>query len=202
MLPDARAGDYDVLKALPGLDAKRISWDQDWFAQRDGQWQLGNPTLKPGRAPLIRLGPDILTPLFGADAAQYLKRVDVTLELVNYDQSLLPTGNVYFGAGFESIQGQRAAVEARLVQANVLDLGISLNARFLPKTQLPVTNVKLALAVERNADRTLSLYVNGQLLGASNAAYASDVPVSIYLYTSTGGVTVNVTSLTIHLEKK
>ena len=61
--------------------------------------------------------------------------------------------------------------------------------------------MKLAIAVERNADRTLSLYVNGQLLGASNAAYAPDVPVSIYLYTSTGGVTVNVTALTIHLEK-
>jgi hypothetical protein len=42
--------------------------------------------------------------------------------------------------------------------------------------------------------------VDGQLIGRSNAAYAPNTPVSIYMYTSAGGVVAKVRSLLIHLE--
>jgi hypothetical protein len=200
-LPNAASGDYDVLKALETLPDAKIPWNKDWFGPGGEGWQLGSPMTSAGSAPLVvRLGPDVLTTLFGADSARHLTRLDAELELVSYEKSLLPTGRVFVGIGFESLQGQRATVRAMLVQTNVLDLGMDLNGSFRRKTQLPVTAVKLAVSVQRGSDGTLSLYVDGQLVGRSNAAYAPNTPVSIYMYTSAGGVVVNVRSLLIHLE--
>ncbi|MCC6974052.1 MAG: hypothetical protein IT322_08595 [Anaerolineae bacterium] len=199
--PDAASGTYDLLAALNTLDNARRSWDSGWFYQKDGKWLIGRSEAQGGHAPLIRLGPDILTPTIGAEASQYLKRMDITLELISAQPDLIPNGLVYFGAGFESLQGQRASVEARLVQSNILDMGISVNARFLRKTQLPASKVTVNLGVERNPDRTLSLYLNGQLLGQSNAVFAPNVPLSLYLYTSTGGVVVEVKALTVQISK-
>src|SRR5262249_51520321 len=127
-------------------------------------------------------------------------RVDSTMELVSYDRSLLPTGLVAFGVGLESQQGQRASVQAMLVQTNVMSLGMNLNGRFISKTQLPVTTVKLGMSVRRNSDNTLSLYVDNQLVGQSNAAYGANSLVTVYLFASASGVVVNITEMTVHLE--
>ncbi len=199
--PDASSGEYDVLASLLALDAARRTWDSDWFSYQEGAWIIGNPTRTSGRAPLVRLGPELLTPLFGTEAARYLRRMEVELELVSYEPRLLPTGQVVFGAGMESLQGQRAAVEARLIQEQIANFGINLNGNFLQKTQLPVNPLIVKAAIARGADRTLSLYLDGQLLGQSNAAYAPDVPISLYLYTSTGGMIVKVNSLRVWLQK-
>jgi hypothetical protein len=199
--PQAPSGLRDVLVALGGLPPERATWDTNWFGLREGVWQLGNPMPGAGRGPLIRVGPDILTPLFGADAARFLRRMDITLELAQYEPSLLPTGRVFFGAGFESLQGQRAAVEAKLIQPQVLDVRVYLNTLSLPGVQIPSPQGRVQITIERNEDRTLSLYLDGQRLGQSNATYAPGVPLSMYLYASTGGVLVNVTSFTIQLEQ-
>lgn len=205
LIPDATEGEYDVLAALDRLPAERQTWDKAWFRGSAGSWQLGNATVRPGRAPLVRIGPEVLTPLFGADAARLVKQLDVEFELVEYADALLPFGQVFFGAGFETLQGQRAAVEMRLVQPKVMDVGIN-SGRFQKRTQIAFTeDTKLVITVERGAngpdDRALSLYLNGQLLGASNPVFARDVPLTIYLYTSTGGVLVDVKSLTIRLDE-
>ncbi len=199
--PDATGGDYDVLKALETFPSDKIPWNKDWFGPGGNGWQFGSAALRTGGGPVVvRIGPDVLTPLFGADAARHLTRVDATVELVSYDRSLLPTGLVAFGVGLESLQGQRASVQAMLVQTNVLSLGMNLNGRFISRTQLPVTTVKLGMSVRRNSDGSLSLYVDNQLVGQSNAAYGANSPLTIYLFTSASGVVVNIAEMTIHLE--
>ncbi|PJF37163.1 MAG: hypothetical protein CUN49_01725 [Candidatus Thermofonsia Clade 1 bacterium] len=199
--PDARSGEYDMLAALLALDEKRRTWDSTWFSYQEGAWIVGNPTRTSGRAPLIRFGPELLTPLFGAEAARYLQRMEIELELVSYEPRLLPTGQVIFGAGMESLQGQRAAVEARLIQEQIANFGINLNGNFLQKTQLPAKPLILRAAVARGADRTLSLFLDGQLLGQSNAAYAPDMPISLYVYTATGGMIVKINAWRVWLQK-
>jgi Protein kinase domain len=202
LAPDAAGGDYDILKALESLPTEKIPWNKDWFGPGGSGWQLGTSVVKANGGPVIvRLGPDVLTPLFGADAASHLTRIDANLELVSYNPSLLPTGQVSFGIGLESLSGQRASVQAMLVRTNVLDLGMNQNGTFVRKTQLPVgSTVKLAVTVRRNSDNTLTLLVDGQVVGQSKASFAPNTPVTIYMFTSASGVVVNVTSLIVHLD--
>jgi hypothetical protein len=141
-----------------------------------------------------------MTALYGVDAATKVTRVDATLELSSYDKSLLPTGNVRFGIGLESVNGPRIAVQANLVQANVVDLGINQNGTFVRKTEVPMNTVAIAVSIQRNDDNTLTLYEDGQVLGQSGPSFGPTTPVRIYLYTSAGGIVVKVTSLKVHLE--
>ncbi|MFQ3536282.1 MAG: hypothetical protein SNJ58_10435 [Aggregatilineales bacterium] len=199
--PDAASGEYDVLAALLGLDEERRTWNTEWFSYQEGAWVLGNPLRTGARPPLVRFGPELLTPLFGAEAARYVRRMEVELELVSYEPRLLPMGQVVFGAGMESLQGQRAAVEARLIQEQIANFGVNLNGNFAQRTQLPANPLIFRAAVARGADRTLSLFLDGQLLGQSNAAYAPDMPISLYLYTASGGMIVKVNSFRVWLQR-
>jgi hypothetical protein len=140
--------------------------------------------------------------LFGADAARLLAQVDAELRLTTYEKSLLQFGQVFFGIGLETLNGQRAAVEFRLVQENVMDVGISQGGRFQKGTQIAFTGDALRLSIRREENRRLSLYLNGQLLGESGANFAPEATLTIYLYTSTGGVLVEITSLTIKLDAR
>jgi hypothetical protein len=199
---EATGGDYDVLKDLETLPSTQALWDKDWFGPGGSGWQLGTNTLRAGGGPLVvRIGPEVLTPLYGVNAAVHLKRVDATIELVSYDKSLLPTGQVAFGMGVESLRNQRTAVQAMLVQTNVLALGIQgPSGRFTQRTQIPVTTVKVTLSIQRNADNTVTLYADNQPIGQTDAFYRITDPITVYLYAATGGIVLNVTSLKAHLE--
>jgi tetratricopeptide (TPR) repeat protein len=200
-VPTAQSGDYDMLEALAKLPNNKITWNRDWFGPAEGGWQLGTSTLRPNNPlQVVRLGPDVLTPLFGPEAATKLKRVDATIELDSYDKSLLPTGNVYYGLGMESRGGQRVSVQATLLQATVAGIVTSQNGVQKQKTQVPFTKLRTTFTLERNDDNTLSLYYNGQLVGQSSASFAMGTPVTIYLYTSAGGVVTKVTAFKVHLE--
>jgi len=200
-LPDATSGDYDLLNKLASFPPSKFTWSKDAFAPADNGWQLGISTFRSRGAPLlVRLGPDVLTQLLGAEASRHVSRMDVTLELANYEKSLLPTGDVFFGAGFESQQGQRAAAQVILVQSNVVSLGVNINGRFTSRTQLPMSTVKVNLSVQRNKDNSVSLYVDNQLVGQSNNVYPPNTPITLYLYTAASGVTVNVTAFNLKLE--
>ncbi|HVO44312.1 MAG TPA: hypothetical protein VMT34_16920, partial [Aggregatilineales bacterium] len=198
--PTAAAGNYDILTALNALDSNKIDWNKDWFGPLDRGWQLGNATVKDNSGPyIVRLGPEILTPLVGSEAALHIVRMDATIELTHYDPSLLPSGSVFFGIGFESaVNGQHVTAQAMLVQASVFDLGMNLNGTFTRKTTIAAT--PLVISAVRNPDKTVSLYLDNRLIGQSNGAYAPNTPLTIYMYTSTGGVVVTVKSLTLHLE--
>jgi hypothetical protein len=204
-VPEAATGDYDLLADLDRLGGDQITWNVEWFSKGSRGWQLGNATARTGQAAPIRIGPDILTPLYGTEAAAFVKRVDATMELVSYNEVLLNQGQigVYFGLGLETVRGarQRADVRARLSTPNVLTVGSTINGGFRKKTDIPVTTVSVRLSVERNADRTLSLYVDGQLVGTSPANFALETPLTVYFYTSTGGVVVSITSLRVRIER-
>jgi hypothetical protein len=199
---ESSAGDYDILKDLESLPSNQASWDKDWFGPGGNGWQLGTSTLRAGGGPLVvKIGPGVLTPLYGVNAAVHLKRVDVTVELSSYDKTLLPTGQVAFGLGVESLRGQRTAVQAMLVQTNVLALGVQgPSGRFTQRTQIPVTAVKITLSIQRNADGTVTLYADNQPIGQSDAFYRTTDPITVYIYTATGGIVLNITSLKAHLE--
>jgi hypothetical protein len=200
--PTPESGDYDMLAALATLPTSRITWNKDLFGPADNGWQLGSDTPRSNTAQLVvRLGPEVLTPLFGPDAARKLTRVDATIELVSYDKSLLPTGNVFYGFGLESQSGQRVTVQATLLQETVAGIGTAQNGTLKQKTELPFTKpLRTSFTLERNSDNTVSLYYNGQLVGQSGASYAAGTPVTIYMYISAGGVVAKLTALKVHLE--
>lgn len=201
--PEATTGTYDLLAMLETLPTEAINWDQTWFTIGTKGWQLGNADTRRGTAPTILIGTDILTELLGTDAPTYLKRVDATIELVNYSPLLLQNNRVFFGIGLETAAAPRlrADARARLATENTLDLGVVASGNFRKSTTVPVTTVSVRLSIERNQDRTISMYYNGRLLGTSDDIFAIGSPLVIYLYTATGGIIANVTELTVTIER-
>ncbi|MBX3084292.1 MAG: hypothetical protein KF716_21835 [Anaerolineae bacterium] len=202
-LPEATNGTYELIDLLGTLPTDKITWDTAWFGPGSKGWQLGNTNARLGASPSIKLGTDILTELLGTDAPTYLKRVDATLELTNYTTLALTSSKVFFGVGVETVRTprNRADARARLAQENLLDVGPSFNGSFRRASQIPVTTVSVKLSVVRNDDRTISLYYNDQLLGTSDDLFPLGAPLSIYFYTGSGGVLVNVTSLQVTIER-
>lgn len=197
--PTALTGEFDLLKDLAQIPTTKIN--QAWFGPAEDGWQLGTDSIKNITTPVIvRLGPDILTQLYGLEAAGKLTRMDLEMVLVSYDKSLLPTGQVVFGAGFENLRGQRASVQGVLVQTNVLTVGTNLNGIFTRRTQVAVTDVKVKISAQRNKDGTLTLFKDGQIVGTSAASYGAGTALNVYVYTGTGGIVMKITSLKVKLE--
>ena len=85
----------------------------------------------------------------------------------------------------------------------VLDVapGVVASGNFRKSTTVPVTTVSVRLSIERNQDRTISMYYNGRLLGTTDDVFAIGSPLVIYLYTATGVIIANVTELTVTIER-
>jgi len=197
-------GDYNLLDGLATLPPDGVSWSADLFSNATGSgWQLGTSNTKAGNAiQVVHIDAKPLTVLYGAQASRHITRVDATLELIGYDKTLVPNGLVYFGLGFDTPQGQRAAAQIKLttISPQVISEGVNFNGKFAPKTQFGTASVKITLSARRNADNTVSVYADGQLLGTTtNTTYGPATPVSIVLYTSAQSVLVTVRTLTIHI---
>ncbi|HLY24814.1 MAG TPA: hypothetical protein VKQ72_00650, partial [Aggregatilineales bacterium] len=200
-VPTAQSGDYDMLESLATLPTTKITWNKDWFGPGGDGWQLGIQTYRPNSPLLVvHLGPEVLTPLFGTDAARKLTRVDATLELVSYDKTLLPSGKVFYGFGLESTLGHRIAVQAALVQTSIARLSVNQDGVNHTKTEIPAATLKTQITIQRNPDGTATLSVNGSQIGQSGAFFSAGTPLGVYLYTSAGGVIVKVTKIEIHLD--
>lgn len=202
--PSAQTGSFDGIAALNTLSAERITWDSTWFSPKGEQFQLGKSERTQGTPPLIVLDQAALTSMFGTQAGQAVKRVEATLLLTDYDPALLSNGMVYFGVGLRSIrdQGPRVDIRARLNAVGVLGVGITQTGQYREKTQIPLPTPRVVLAVERMPDSTISVYIDGALVGSSvrSGSWAAGQPVDIYLYVSTGGVLVDLESLKVTLE--
>jgi len=204
--PAAEAGTYDVLAALNAPDklpVKARTWDTTWFDKRGDVWQIGSSAVRSGRAPYIRFGPDILTPLVGIDAAQNLSKMEVEFEIESAEPGLMASGLAYFGIGFEALQGQtRTAIETQILPQNLIRLRFNDNGSILKTVPIPAagSKIKVKLSVERGADKRVTLKYNDQQLGQTGADYPPNVPLTLLLYTSTGGVVVNITSFTVALD--
>jgi len=202
--PAAQTGTYDLIAGLDELPTDKITWDTVWFSKAGDTYQIGTSARTPDSAPLIVLDQALLTTLLGTQAGQYVKRVEATLLLSNYDEALLNGGQVYFGLGLLSTrsQGPRVDVRARLNAVGVLGVGITQTGQYREKTQIPISTQRVTLAAERNPDSTISVYIDGQLIGASvrSGSWAEGQPIDIYLYVSTGGVLVNLETLKVTLQ--
>jgi hypothetical protein len=202
---DAPPGQYNLLPALASLNSVNYTWTSDLFAPApnaaDNSWQLGSADPKAGSALLlVRIGPSALGALYGPQASKRVVRVDATVTITGYDPALMATGQVYVGVGLEAGQGQRATGQIKLIQAQVVTLGTTINGKFTARSQVPTSTLRITLSAQRNSDHTVSLYADGQLLGTTpNAVYGPTTPLSIVLYTSGQSVIATVNAISIRL---
>lgn len=168
-------------------------WNEEWFGPAaGGVWQLGVSKAAGGNAPIVvLLTPDILDDFF---VSNRILVAEAEMELTVYDEADIPTG-VYFGLGIENAGRQRASAEVRLVQDGVVNLGVRQDGAFRGRSQRPIGVVRLVFRVEINPNGTASFFIDNQLVGESEARYGGDEPVTLVLYTSSGGVFVSVTRL-------
>ncbi len=175
------------------VPADEYDWNSDWFRPAaGGVWQLGVSKSAGGNAPIVvSLTPDILGSFFVSDR---IAAAEAEMELTVYDAADIPSG-VYFGLGIENAGRQRASAEVRLVQDGVVNIGTRQDGAFRGRTRYPLAVVRLVLRVEINDDGTASFFIDNQLVGESEARYGGDEPMTVVLYTSSGGVFVSVTRL-------
>jgi hypothetical protein len=193
-----------MLAALTALNPDSYTWPSELFSNTpDKGWQLGTLNGKVGGAnQIVKIGPSALAALFGTQASRHITRLQATLELTAYDKSLVPTGGVYFGLGFDTPQGQRAAAQIKLsaIQPQAISEGTNFNGKFSPRTLVGTGTLKITLAARRNTDNTVSVYADGQLLGTTTATiYGPATPVSIVFYTSGPSVIVAVSAIGVHI---
>jgi hypothetical protein len=175
------------------VPADEYGWNADWFRPAaGGVWQLGVSKSAGGNAPIVvSLTPDILGSFFVSDR---IAAAEAEMELTVYDAADIPSG-VYFGLGIENAGRQRASAEVRLVQDGVVNIGTRQDGAFRGRTQYPLAVIRLVFRVEINDDGTASFFIDNQLVGESEARYGADEPLTVVLYTSSGGVFVSVTRL-------
>ncbi len=175
------------------VPADEYGWNSDWFrSAAGGVWQLGVSKSQGGTGPIVvSLTPDILGSFFVSDR---ITAAEAEMELTVYDAADIPSG-VYFGLGIENEGRQRASAEVRLVQDGVVNIGTRQDGAFRGRTQYPLSVIRLVLRVEINEDGTAMFFIDNQLVGQSEARYGADEPVTVVLYTSSGGVFVSVTRL-------
>ncbi len=180
------------------VPADEYGWNADWFRPAaGGVWQLGVSKSAGGNAPIVvSLTPDILGSFFVSDR---IAGAEAEMELTVYDAADIPSG-VYFGLGIENEGRQRASAEVRLVQDGVVNIGTRQDGAFRGRTQYPLAVIRLVFRVEINDDGTASFFIDNQLVGESEARYGADEPLTVVLYTSSGGVFVSVTRLEFDFE--
>jgi len=200
------SGEYDLLGGLGKLPGDTLPWPLDFFTPDPdaGGWKLGTANTKGGNVPqYVKILPSTLGSLFGPDASRTVMRAEAVLELTSFNASLTNAGIVYFGFGFETLSGQQKAyaqVNVARVSPLTANYGTNINGTLTRKATKAAQPLRVTLAVQRNDDRTVSLYADGQLLGKTSAAqYGPATSVNIVLYTSAPTVLVNVASLKVQI---
>ncbi len=200
------SGEYDLLGGLGKLPGDTLPWPLDFFTPDPdaGGWKLGTANTKGGNVPqYAKILPSTLGSLFGPDASRTVMRAEAVLELTSFNASLANAGIVYFGFGFETLSGQQKAyaqVNVARVSPLTANYGTNINGTLTRKATKAAQPIRVTLAVQRNDDRTVSLYADGQLLGKTTAAqYGPATSVNIVLYTSAPTVLVNVASLKVQI---
>ncbi len=200
---DVAPGEYDLLGDLNHVSTDAYTWPLDLFSPdpAEGGWKLGTANTKGGNVnQFVRIGPNTLAALYGTNASRQVRGIEATLELTSYNRALAPIGQVYFGLGFEAPAGQQSAyAQVAVAQSQTLAAALStkINGRLTFRTNKPGSPIKITLSAKRNADRTVSLFADGQSLGTTGAVYGPATSVNIVLYTSAPTVIINVSSLKV-----
>lgn len=195
-------GRQDVLLALEQY-AQAYPWPNIWFrpGELSGGWLLGFAERAAGDGTLqVVLPADLLSQVFGEDAAVRLRRIEVTFSLREYDRALVPEGQVYFGLGLQGADESRVAVQIQLVREDAINIGVRAGDEFRARTTLPVNEIQAVLALDRHDDGTVDLLFNGEAVGPARFLTAPNAPVMPFLFVHQGGVVVSVTNLIAELE--
>lgn len=185
----------DALLIFNLIQPEDYGWEEpDWFRPgAGGIWQLGAARTAGSGPVVVLMPPDFMQAVFGPQAAGSLVAIEAEMELSVFDENTV----VFFGMGLQNERRQRTAAEIRLVgvEPNIINLGMNENGNFAGRSQRGIGIIKVVLRSERNADGTISHFVDNQRLGESGANYAPGTPLTPVLYTSSGGVYVVVTRL-------
>jgi len=125
---------------------------------------------------------------FNPATSTRLEGVEASLQLEVFDAERVAEGGVYFGLGLQNGRRQRYSAQVQVREAGLVSFGLNENGTFRPISQLPLSPVRVTLAIQRKADAILTFFVNGQQLDSSPALFALGEPVSVVLYTSGGDV--------------
>jgi hypothetical protein len=190
----------DVLDILQPIQPADYGWDSTFFSRgAGGVWQLGASIEEAGSAPIAVIIDADFMETFNPNTASRLERVDIDMELVLYDEERISSGGVFFGMGLQNERRQRYSAQVNLRQPEVVSLGINENGTFRGVSQIPLSPVNVRLSLERDADGTVTFFINGQRLGESPPIYPIDEPVSLVLYHAGGGMFVSVSSFRLEL---
>jgi hypothetical protein len=184
----------NLLTALLTAPTSALPGAAETFSPTSDGWLLSSTD--DGEA-LVVIPPDLLSALFQPNAANTIRRVDATLELMGYDPDALGAGEVAFGLGVQNPTGQRTIVEVRYAEPGLVSMGLDQNGRFRPTTEFPRRDTSFALSVRRSSPNALGFYVNDQWLGDSVFLYTQGEPLTLALYAAGPGVTVQVRQFTI-----
>ncbi|MBN1967287.1 MAG: hypothetical protein JW910_21725, partial [Anaerolineae bacterium] len=195
-------GDQHVLLALERY-GQVYPWPESWFqpGELSGSWQLGLPAVGSDAGLLqVVLPADLLGQLFGTDAAIRARRIEANFMLFAYDPELVEEERVYFGLGLQGTNESRVAVQVQMVRDDAINVGVRAGDEFRAQTQLPLTDLRVNLALERFDDGTVNLLFNDEPLGAPRFLTAPNAPMMPFLFVQQGGVVVTVTDLILTLD--
>ena len=139
---------------------------------------------------------------YGNNAANRILRADAELTLATYNPPLLIDNEVYFGLLMTRLDDPAvsAGVEVQLVRDGIINVGQRSGDQVEIVSQRSVNSTTVRLRLERNFDqRTLTLFINNEQVGAPMSFVGGDVPVLPAIYVKNGGVIVHVTRWTVGL---
>jgi hypothetical protein len=199
-LPPNAEGVVDVLAILAPLAPTEYAWDARFFSQgAGGVWQLGASLETAGSAPITVIIPADYLDLLQTGAADRLRRVEVEMELSLFDEARLTDGQVFFGLGIQNSARQRYSGQVQVRQAGVVSLGLNENGTFRGVSQLPMSPIRVQLALERDEQGQVSFFVDGQRLGQAPVTFPPGEALNLVLYNAGGGMFVSVSAFRIEL---
>jgi hypothetical protein len=202
--PQGLQGDQDVLGLLKRLPA--LPWDSSQFslvtAIDQSYWRLGsNDTTTPDVISIV-LPADMLETYYGNNAASRIRRVEAELTLTTFNPNLTSASQVYFGALLQNSAdaSQTAGAQIELQRQGVLRFSQRVGEVVTPFSVSSVSVYVVRVRLDRDpATGAITVYANGDQLGASIPFASPDAAVLPTLYVKNGGVIVSVTKWTVTL---
>lgn len=182
------SGRSDMLAALAALPAAVLPGPQGSITPGSGSTWVLTTADADSTEVQIDFPPELLSELFQPGAASSLRRADVVLELITYDQ----TSEVAFGLGAANVAGEQTIGQAQFTTEGFVSLGLNQNGRFRSSTEFPQQNLQLELSLRRTNTNTISFYVDDRWLGDSVFLFPQGEPLTLILYLSGRNVVVEV----------
>jgi hypothetical protein len=164
-------------------------------------WRLGVGAAGAADAPPVVVYPEeaAFEARYGAEAAARIVRADAELTLATFNPALLVDDAVFFGFGLRDGEGRVTALEIAVVGPGIVNLVQRTGDVRTVVSQRADTVTGARIRLERSlSDDTLSLFYNGDRIGAPVAFTVDDAPVIPVVYAHEG-VIVHVAAWSVTL---